>query len=119
MGVINASFKGKSQASFLQKITSGEFDAVLVVEDDVLANLPGPAAKALSKTKIVYVGSPGGLTDKKAAISIHTTDMIIAGSGTMTRVDMKDIQFKKWTASKDGNTNSDILLKLKGLVSKK
>ena len=119
MGVIKASLEGKSETNSLQKLTSGEFDTVLVVGDDVLVNLPGPAVKALSKTQIVYVGPPGGLTDKRANVSIHIVDTIVAGSGTMTRVDMKDVQFKKWTASKDDDTISDVLLKLKELVSKK
>jgi len=119
MGVIKASLERKSEANSLQRLTSGNFDTVLVVADDVLANLPGPAVKALAKTQIVYVGQPGGLTDKRAIVSIHAVDTIIAGSGTMTRVDMNQVQFKKWKASKDVDTISDILLKLKDLVSKK
>ncbi len=119
MGVINASREGKSETDSLQKLASGEYDTVLVVGEDVLAHLPGPAAKALSKTQIVFVGPPGGLTDKIATVSIHTVDTMIAGSGAMTRVDMNDIQFKKWKASKDGDTISDVLLKLKELVHKK
>jgi formylmethanofuran dehydrogenase subunit B len=115
MGVIKAMSGGGS----LQMITSGEFDTVLVVGDDVLANLPGPAAKSLAKAQIVYVGPPGGLTDKRAAVSVYTEDTITAGVGTMTRVDMNDIQFKKWTASKDAGTISDALLKLHELVRKK
>lgn len=119
MGVIKASLDGKSETNSLQKLTSEEFDTVLVVGEDVLANLPGPAAKALAKKQIVYVGPPGSLTDKRAVVSIHTVDTMIAGSGTMTRVDMNEIEFKKWNASKDGDTISDVLLKLKELVSKK
>lgn len=119
MGVINASTKGKHQATSFERLTSGEFDTVLVVSDDALANLPGPVAKALAKTQIVYVGPPGGLTDKRAVVSIHTMDTIIAGTGTMTRVDMKDIQFKKWAATKDNDTIVDVLQKLKEHVSKK
>ena len=119
MGVIKATLERKTEANSLQRLTSGEFDAVLVVGDDVLANLPGPAAKALSKAQIVYVGPPGGLTDKKSVVSIHTMDTIIAGAGSMIRVDMNEIQFKKWKASKDDNTISDVLSKLKELVKKK
>ena len=114
MGVIKAMSGGSS----LQRITSGEFDTVLVVGDDVLANLPGPAAKALAKIKIVYVGPPGGLTDKRATVSIHTVDTITAGSGTMTRVDMNDIQFKKWNAGKVDGTIEEVLMKLHELVCK-
>ncbi|MGY5859469.1 MAG: hypothetical protein RTU63_08865 [Candidatus Thorarchaeota archaeon] len=119
MGVVKATKNAKVVTDSLQKIVSGEFDTVLVVGEDVLANLPGPAAKALAQKQIVYVGPPGGLTDKKAIVSIHTVDTMIAGSGTMTRVDMNEIGFKKWKASKDGNTIIDALSKLKELVSKK
>ena len=115
MGVIEAQPGGNS----LQRIFSGEFDTILVVGDDILANLPGPAAKALAKTQIVYIGPPGGLTDRRASVSVHTTDMMTAGSGTMTRVDMNKIEFKKWKISKDGGTTSDILLKLHELVKEK
>lgn len=115
MGVI----KAMSTTDSLQRISSGEFDTVLVVGDDVLVNLPGPVAKALAKSKIVYVGPPGGLTDKMAEVSVHTVDTITAGYGTMTRVDMNDVQFKKWAASKNGDTISDVLLQLHELVRKK
>ena len=119
MGAIKATLEGKSGTNSLQRLISGEFDTVLVVSDDVLANLPGPAAKALAKTQIVYVGQPGGLTDKRAIVSVHTVDTIIAGSGSMTRVDMDDIKFKKWKASKDEGSISDVLLKLHKLVREK
>ena len=119
MGVIKATQEGTSETDSLQKLVSREFDTVLVVGDDVLAHLPGPAAKALSKTQIVYVGPPGGLTDKRAKVSIHTVDTITAGSGTMTRMDMNEIPFKKWAVSKDDDTISDVLRKLKELVHKK
>ncbi|MFW9789228.1 MAG: hypothetical protein ACFFE2_04510 [Candidatus Thorarchaeota archaeon] len=115
MGVIEAA----TGASLLKRIVSEEFDTTLVVGDDVLAHLPGPAAKALAKTQIVYVGPPGGLTDKKAAVSIHTQDTITAGSGTMTRVDMNKIEFLKWKVSKDNKTIGDVLLKLHEQIRKK
>jgi formylmethanofuran dehydrogenase subunit B len=119
MGVIKALSEAKLGASSLERMTSGEFDTSLVVGDDVLANLPGSAATALGKTKIVYIGPPGGWTDKKAAVSVHTADTISAGSGTMTRLDMNEIGFKKWKASKDDNTIRDILQNLHELVRKK
>lgn len=119
MGVIKATQKGKSEYGSLQKLVAGEFDTVLVVGEDVLANLPGTAAKALAKTQIVYVGPPGGLTDKRALVSIHTMDTMIAGSDSMTRVDMNEIKFKKWNASKEDDTISDVLTKLKELTQKK
>ncbi|MHA1963895.1 MAG: hypothetical protein ACXACG_05085 [Candidatus Thorarchaeota archaeon] len=119
MGVIKASLEGKTESNSISRIASGEFDTTLVAGDDVLANLPGPVAKALAKTQIVYVGPPGGLTDKIATVSVHTVDTITAGSGTMMRVDMNEIQFEKWTASKDDGTVSDVLRKLHERVRKK
>ena len=116
MGVVKASHDGKIKTDSLQRLVSGEFDTVLVVGDDALAELPGPAAKALAKSKIVYVGPPGSLTDKRADVSIHTTNSMITGSRTMTRIDMTDIQFKKWKAGKEGNTISDVLQKLNELT---
>ncbi|MFW9963784.1 MAG: hypothetical protein ACFFCX_09490 [Candidatus Sifarchaeia archaeon] len=119
MGVIKATKKSQSEDGLLLRISAGEFDTVLVVSDDVLAYLPGPAAKALAKSTIVYLGSRGGLTDNKAVISLHVEDTITSGSGTMTRVDMNKIQFKKWKASKFDETLSSILLKLHELVRMK
>ena len=115
MGVIKAHPVGNS----LQRIASGEYDTTLVVGDDILANLPGPVAKALAKTQIVYVGPPGGLTDKRAVVSVHTADTMVVGSGQMTRVDMKGIEFREWKTSKDKTSMTDILLKLHELVKKK
>jgi formylmethanofuran dehydrogenase subunit B len=115
MGVI----KAKSDGASLQKITAGEYDTVLVVGDDVLSNLPGPAAKTLSKTQIVYVGPPGGLTDKRAVVSLHTGDTMMVGSGEMTRVDMTEVQFKKWKSNKDSDSISELLSRLHGLVKQK
>ncbi len=119
MGVVKTLSKEKTRINSLQRIISGDYDTTLIVGDDVLANLPGPAAKALAKTKIVYIGPPGGLTDKRATASVHTLDTISAGTGTMTRVDMREIKFKKWKASKDVGTTTDIILKLHELVRKK
>jgi len=115
MGVI----KAKPKVNPLQKIASGEYDVALVVGGDVLLELPGKAAKSLAKAKLVYVGTPGGLTDKRAEVSFHCQDTIVAGTGTMTRVDMNDIQFKKWKASKDVDSISDVLSKLHEIIKKK
>jgi len=119
MGVVKTLSKEKTVINSLQRIISGDYDTTLIVGEDVLANLPGPAAKALSKTKIIYIGPPGGLTDKLAKVSVHTIDTISAGTGTMTRVDMRKIEFKKWQASKDVGTTTDIIMKLHELVRKK
>jgi formylmethanofuran dehydrogenase subunit B len=98
---------------------TGGYDIILVVGEDILASLPGPAAKALAKMQIVYLGPPGGLTDKKATVSLHTEDTITSGYGTMTRVDMKEVEFKKWKATKEAGTISEALQKLHELISKK
>jgi len=119
MGVIQRVQERKIGTDSLQKLTAGEFDTTLVVGDDVLTKLPGLAAKALAKTQIVYVGPPGGLTDERATVSIHTGDTIISGSGSMTRVDMNKIEFTKWKACTDDKTLSDVLQKLHVLVRTK
>ena len=111
--------KTVSDVHSLQRISSGEFDTALIVADDALVHLPGPAAKALAKSQIVYIGPPGGLTDKRATVSIHTTDNIIAGTGTMTRVDLNEIEFRKWKASKEEFTISQTIRKLNELIRKK
>ena len=116
MGVINAT---KEAPSSLQKIMDNEFTSALVVGDDPLSTLPAPAAKALAKTKLVYIGPLGGVTDKKAAVSIHTTDMIIQGSESMSRLDQVDVEFKPWKGITKTNTTSDVLKKLHQLVKKK
>ena len=115
MGVTNE----VSGVHSLQRISSGEFDTALIVADDALVHLPGPAAKALAKSQIVYIGPPGGLTDKRATVAIHTADNIIAGTGTMTRVDMNEIGFRKWKASKEEFTISQTIRKLNELIRKK
>ena len=111
--------KAVSGVHSLQRISSGEFDTALIVADDALAHLPGPAAKELARSQIVYVGPPGGLTDKRAAVSIHTADTIVAGTGTMTRVDMNEMEFKKWKASKGDATIIQTIRKLTELVRKR
>jgi hypothetical protein len=69
--------------------------------------------------QIVYIGPQGGLTDKKAEVSLHSQDTIISGSGTMTRVDMNEVQFKKWNVSKDEGTTSKVISELHELIRKK
>ncbi len=115
MGVVSAS---KEIPSVLQKITANQFTAALIVGDDPLSVLPGPVAKSLAKANIVYIGPPGGLTDKRAHISIHTTDMILQGSENMTRLDQVKVGFKPWKGSNESNKTSDILKKLHELVKK-
>ena len=118
MGAINAS-REKSGTNTVQRLVSNDFDTVLVVGDDVLAHLPGPAAKAMAKTKIVYIGPPGGLTDKKATIAIHAADTMIASDGSMTRIDMNDIEFKKWKGTKSKDSINEVLTKIYERINKK
>ncbi len=98
---------------------ANEFSTALIVGDDPLSVLPGPVAKVLAKSKMVYIGPPGGVTDKKAAVSIHTTDMILQESESMSRMDQVKIEFKPWKGTKQSNTTSDVLKKLQELVQKK
>jgi formylmethanofuran dehydrogenase subunit B len=115
MGAVSTS----KESSSLQRIVANEFTTALIVGDDPIANLPGPAAQALAKSKLVYIGPSGGLTEKRADVSIHTTDMIIQGSESMTRLDQVDVKFKSWKGSGESNTTSDILKKLHDRVKKK
>jgi formylmethanofuran dehydrogenase subunit B len=115
MGVVNSI----QETGVLQKLVAGEFSTALIVGDDPLANLPGPAAQALAKSKMVYIGPPGGLTDKNADVSIHTTDMIVQGSESMTRLDQVDVKFKTWKGSRESNTTNQVLKKLHDIVKKK
>jgi formylmethanofuran dehydrogenase subunit B len=104
----------------LQKLEKREFDVALIVGNDALALLPGRAAKGLAGMKTIYIGSAGGLTDHKAHLSLRVTDDIISGSGTMTRVDMKDFQLKTWGVAKQPPQNaSDIITKLHQLIQAK
>ena len=89
----------------LQRLAAGEFDVALVVGCDALASLPGRAAKGLASTRIIYIGSTGGVTDHRALLSLRVADDIISGSGTMTRIDMKDIPLKTWSATKPHTRN--------------
>lgn len=103
----------------LSKLVAGEFDAALVVGDDVLLNLPGPAVKALAPIPTIYVGSPGSITDSRAMVSIHTTDSMLLGSGTMQRLDYAEVSFKQWTGQpKEFINESDVLTRLHELVTK-
>jgi formylmethanofuran dehydrogenase subunit B len=103
----------------LSKLVAGEFDAALVVSDDPLSNLPGPAAKALARIPTIYVGSPGSITGRRAMVSIHTTNSMLLGSGTMQRLDYAEITFKRWSGQpKKFVDESDVLTRLNDLVNK-
>ncbi|MGY5874999.1 MAG: hypothetical protein RTU30_04570 [Candidatus Thorarchaeota archaeon] len=118
MGVIKTQ-PDNTQSSGFRKMMSDETDVVLVVTDDPLAVIPGPAAKALAKKQIIYIGPPGGFTDQRATISVHTSDDIALSLGAMTRIDMVDIESKKWSMSKNKVINmQDVLNRLHELVKK-
>jgi formylmethanofuran dehydrogenase subunit B len=103
----------------LHNLVEGEFDVALVVGDDALASLPGPAAKALAHIPLIYVGSPGSITDSRAIVSIHTTDSMLLGSGEMQRLDHVEISFKQWYGQlKEPIAESDVISRLHELVTK-
>jgi formylmethanofuran dehydrogenase subunit B len=103
--------------TILQRLAKGEFDVALIVGSDALASLPSRAAKGLASAKTIYMGPTGGLTDHRALLSLRVTDDIISASGTMTRVDMKDIQLKEWGAGKHSTQNLfDLISQLHQLI---
>ncbi|MFX1264281.1 MAG: hypothetical protein ACFFH0_02815 [Promethearchaeota archaeon] len=111
---------GSPDSTALQRLVAGEFDVALVVGSDSLAEIPGPAARALGNTSLVYIGSPGGLTSSKAAVSILTNDDMIMGAGRMHRIDLAEIGMKPWgKKAKGAMTQHDALQKLHDLVRKK
>ncbi len=119
MGVVNiAGNKLKQDLTSLQKLLAGEFDTTLVVGDDALAILPGPAAKALAQTNLIYIGRPGTFTDKKAMISIYSPDVITGIPNTMTRLDNQPFNFSAWTRDDVSEGMLGILSKLNGFVKK-
>ncbi len=117
-----ASAKARSSpdATAHQRLVAAEFDAVLVVGSDSLAEVPGSAARALASTSLVYVGSQVGLTSRKAAVSIFTTDEMITGEGIMHRIDLAEIEMKSWgKKAARAMTQYDVLQKLHELILKK
>ena len=119
MGVVNiAGNKLKQDFPSLQKLITGEFDTTLVVGDDALEILPGLAAKALTKTNLIYIGRPGTLTDKKAMISIYPPDVIIGIPNTMIRLDNHPFEFSAWTGDDVPEGMLGILSKLNDFVKK-
>jgi formylmethanofuran dehydrogenase subunit B len=104
----------------LQKLAKREYDVALVVGSDALSFLPGRAAKGLANMKSIYIGSPGGLMDHEAHLSLRVTDDIMTGSGTLTRVDMKDFQLKTWGGRKQPPQNVfDVITQLHQLIQTK
>jgi formylmethanofuran dehydrogenase subunit B len=115
---------GKANASpdsmALPRLVAGEFDVALVVGSDSLAEIPGPAARALASISLVYIGSPRGLTSRNAAVSIFTGDEMIVGGGRMRRMDLAEIGMKPWgKKTKGAMTQHDALQKLHKLIRQK
>ena len=123
MGIIDAMHKAKIDAiegeSTLLKISRGDFDVALVVCSDPLASLPNDAARGLVKTKMIYIGPEGGLTENKSQLSLRVADEIISGKGTMTRVDMKEIPLKVWRDKQPSNTAFEVITQLHQLIQEK
>ncbi|MFW9845383.1 MAG: hypothetical protein ACFFD6_01440 [Candidatus Thorarchaeota archaeon] len=104
----------------LRRLVDGEFDAALIVGDDPLAELPGPAAKAFAGIPFVYVGPPGGITDAKARVSIHTTDSMVDGSGKMRRLDNTEMPFIQWSIRpKQPVLETDIISRLHEIMKER
>lgn len=77
----------KSDETALVKLARGDFSSSLIVADDVLTMIPGPAAKALAGTKMVYIGPSGTISDKMASLSIHTAEQVLEEGLEMSRID--------------------------------
>ncbi|MHA1480264.1 MAG: hypothetical protein ACTSQZ_02420 [Candidatus Thorarchaeota archaeon] len=117
MGVIKET---QLKESSLKKLVDDEFDVALVVGEDALSILPGTAARALAKTKLIYIGPKGGLTDRKSTVAIHTSDNIAVGSGTMTRIDMVDIELTAGVIDNSQSTSMfDIISSLQSVLKSK
>ena len=86
--------KGIKPSWAMKKLVDDEFDVCLVLGDDPIAELPGPAAKAMAKTRLIYVGPPGSVTETVAEVSIHSTDDMITGTGKMLRMDEVEVGLK-------------------------
>ena len=104
----------------LQRLVAGEFDVALVVGSDSLAELPGPAARALASISLIYVGPPGGLTPRRAAVSVLTNDEMIAASGGMHRVDWVEVGMKSLSKTAKGAMSQyEALMKLHERIRQK
>lgn len=117
MGVITATKDREIQTSALQKIMADDTKTVVVVEDDALTNLPGPAAKSLASKQIIFIGPPGTLTGNLAAVSIIFPSAISSGLGSMIRLDMIPTEFKSWTGVTKMPRISEMVRKIRELVS--
>ncbi|MHA2141667.1 MAG: hypothetical protein ACXADC_04405 [Candidatus Thorarchaeota archaeon] len=116
MGVTKVMARAKVTNS-LQKLVDGEFDAALVAGNDSIVELPGAAGETLAGMPIIYIGQPGGMTDKKARVSIYTTDSMLSGLGEMTRLDYVEMPYKKWSGQPNKPmVESDVISRLQELL---
>lgn len=98
--IIGATKALKSRGT-LKRLVHGEYDACLVVGNDPLAELPGPSAKAMAKTRLIYIGPKGTITGQNAELAIHSIDDIIAGTGKLLRLDELEVGLKPLDESSD------------------
>ncbi|MFW9959738.1 MAG: hypothetical protein ACFFDV_01885 [Candidatus Thorarchaeota archaeon] len=108
------------EGNTLQRLAAGEFDVALVVGNDALEILPGQAARGLANSNTIYIGSIGGLMDHRAHLSLRASDDIMFASGSMTRIDMKDMQLKPWGTTRTVTQNVfDVITRLHKLIQAK
>jgi formylmethanofuran dehydrogenase subunit B len=79
------------QVTAQQKLVSGEFDAALIVGEDALLTTPRTVAKALANLPLVYIGSQHNYISQKATISLFSSENGISSTGTMNRMDQKEV----------------------------
>ncbi len=108
-----------SDETSLQRIVRGDFAKALLVGDDALAVLPGPAARVLASMDIVYIGPSGTVSDKLAKLSIHVPDTMIVKETTMSRIDQESVKMKGISHVKAGDlTVQGILKRIRETVEK-
>jgi formylmethanofuran dehydrogenase subunit B len=112
--------KMTANGKFIDGLMEDEFDAALVVGEDVLATLPGHAAQKLADMPIIYVGPPTGITYEQAEVPLPTMNNILAAEGTMNRVDMVEMKLEPFGYDANGQmTEFEVLSKLVEMISKR
>jgi formylmethanofuran dehydrogenase subunit B len=79
------------QVTAQQKLVSGEFDVALIVGEDALVTTPRAVAKALANLPLIYIGPQRNYTSQKATVSLLSSENGISSTGTMNRMDQKEI----------------------------
>ncbi|MFX0107212.1 MAG: hypothetical protein ACFE7R_02920 [Candidatus Hodarchaeota archaeon] len=117
--IMGAAEQTTESSETLKRLFNGEFDVVLVVGDDPLAELPGSVATALVNTRLLYIGPKGNLTGNQAEVPICTVNDILAGAGTLNRMDGHQVELKPWNTEADiTKTELQVIRKLCKIVSK-